>query len=161
MALPIITNQALGFVSGWMYGAKNQPNWSSARLRWILLKSSGLEADTVLRDYDDLTALLASTNDECTFTGYSRLTVATTDISITVQDTPDNVKLDITTDPFWDPTSAEAIGAIVLGWNPDGADTSIIPVFIDTIGITTGTGGASSRVTYQISSSGWCTAQQG
>lgn len=46
-------------------------------LIYVLLKSSGLEADSTLRDYDTLAALLAASNDEADFTGYARTTLST------------------------------------------------------------------------------------
>lgn len=44
-------------------------------LIYVLLKSTGLEADSTLRDYDTLAAILAASNDEADFSGYSRLTL--------------------------------------------------------------------------------------
>ena len=45
-------------------------------LVWVLLQSTGLEADSVLEDYDTLAALLAASNTEATFTNYARTPVA-------------------------------------------------------------------------------------
>lgn len=45
------------------------------QLVWVLLQNTGLEADSVLEDYDNLSALLAATNTEATFTNYARTAV--------------------------------------------------------------------------------------
>src|SRR4028119_1178935 len=44
----------------------------------VLLKSTGLEADGTLTDHDNLSTLLAATNDEADFTLYVRKTIAGT-----------------------------------------------------------------------------------
>lgn len=119
---------------------------------WVLLKSAGLEADATLKDYDDLAALLAATNDEATFTGYSRVTA--TGVTVTVDDTNEWVSV-TANNPSWNPTSAEALGKILLCYDPDttgGTDAQIIPVFADDFVMTTPTSGT---ITYQVNAAGW------
>lgn len=154
MALPIIPNVALGRIVEFCQLAKDQPSgFASARLRWILLKSAGLEPDTTLRDYDTVAAILAAANDESGFGAYARLTVAPANISIPDPDTPDQASVDITVDPSWNPVAPqEQVGAIILAFNPDGADTLLTPLFIDAVGVLSGTGGVSTPLTYQIAS---------
>lgn len=119
---------------------------------WVVLKSSGLEADSVLRDYDDLAAILGAANDEAGFTGYARVTA--TGVTVTVDDTNDRVDVDAA-DPSWSPTTSEAEGAILAVYDPDttaGTDSSIIPLTKDDFVVTTPTSGS---VTYQVASSGF------
>jgi hypothetical protein len=118
----------------------------------VVLKSSGLESDATLKDYDDLSVILAAANDEATFTGYSRYTLS--GVTVTVDDTNDWVLVDCN-DPSWSPTSAEAIGAILFVYDNDttsGTDSAILPIFKDDFALTTPTSGT---VTYQVASGGF------
>jgi hypothetical protein len=100
-------------------------------LIFVLLKSSGLETDSTLKDYDDLATLLAGTSDEADFTNYARKTV--TSATITVDDTNDRVDIDIA-DQTW--TSAggasnNTLGKLLICYDPDttsGTDSSVIPL---------------------------------
>jgi hypothetical protein len=120
----------------------------------VLLASAGLVSDATLRDYDDLAAILAGASDEATFTGYSRQTL--TGVTVTVDDTNDRVDIDCG-DPQWSPTTAQALGKIVICYKPDtgSADSAIIPLFADDFVVTTPTSGT---VTYQVASSGFLRA---
>ncbi len=168
MALPVIPNIALGRYEEYCQLAKDKPTgFANAGLVWILLANAGLEADTVLRDYASVSTLLAAANDEATFTlasGTLRKAVVAADITLTVDNSGDTAKVDITTDPTWLPTSAQAIGAIILAFDPDttgGTDADLIPLFIDSMGpTTTGTGGAATPFTYQVASGGFDSAVQ-
>lgn len=97
----------------------------------LLLKSTGLEADATLADYDTIAALLAAANDECDFTNYVRKTLTT--VARTVDDTSDTVKQDAD-DVTW--TSAggatnNTVGKVVVYYDPDttaSADANNIPL---------------------------------
>lgn len=108
-------------------------------LVWVLF--SGTETDDNLRDADTLTAVIALSVNEATFTGYSRQTA--TGVTVTVDDT--NNRTDVDTDnPSWSPTSAEALTRIALCYDPDttgGTDADLIPIFIDDFALTTATSG--------------------
>lgn len=120
---------------------------------WVVF--SGSETDAVIRDVDDLTALLATTLDEATFTGYSRQTA--TGVTVTVDDTNDRVDIDCA-DPVWSPTTAQAITRIALCYDGDtgaGTDANIIPIFFDDFALTTATSGT---LTYQVAASGFARA---
>jgi len=96
----------------------------------VLLKASGLEADATLQDYDDLAAILAASNDEADFTGYSRKTLA----SVTV--TPDDANNRQDADAA-DPSSytnsggaSQAVGKALIVFDSDttaGTDANIVP----------------------------------
>lgn len=121
----------------------------------LVLVSSGLESDATLRDYDDVSTILAASNDEATFTGYARVTLS--GVTVTVDDTNDRV--DVTcTNPSFSPTTAQALGAILIAYDNDttaGTDTSLVPIFKDDFALTTPTSGS---VTYQVNASGFARA---
>jgi hypothetical protein len=98
----------------------------------VLLKSSGLEADSVLKDYDDLASLLAAANDEADFTNYARKTV-TASVTVTVDDTNDRVDMDMP-DQTWTAAggaSNNTLGKLLICYDGDtgaGTDSAIIPL---------------------------------
>lgn len=120
----------------------------------VLLVATGLQADDTLRDYDDLGALLAASNDEATFGGYSRL-VRTSGIVPTVDDTANRLDIDITTDFTWAAAAAgNTIAKLLICYDPDtttGTDSSIIPLTAHSYDeITSG-----SDITAQVAASGF------
>lgn len=120
---------------------------------WVIF--TGTETDANIRDVDDLTALIATSLNEATFTGYSRQTA--TGVTVTVDDTNDRVDVDAA-DPQWSPTTAEAITRIAACYDNDtgaGTDASIIPLFVDDFALTTPTSGT---VTYQVAAAGFARA---
>lgn len=118
----------------------------------VLLSTA--EADATLQDYDTLAALLAGSNTEATFTGYSQQTLA--NVAVTVDDSGNTVKVDCD-DPQWSPTSAQALAKIVFCYDPDGSNTaaSMIPLFADDFSATTPTSGT---VTYNVATGGFYSA---
>ena len=118
----------------------------------LLLQSAGLEADTALRDHNEIAALLAATNDEATFTNYSRQTL--TGVTVTIDDTANTSDVDAV-NPAWSPQSNQALGAIVMAYDPDttgGTTADLIPVFKDDMVLTTASSGT---LTYDIAASGF------
>jgi hypothetical protein len=106
----------------------------------VLLKSSGLEADATLRDYDDLAALLAGTNDEADFTNYARKSI--TSATITVDDTNNRVDIDIADQVYTAAGGAtnNTLGKALLCYDPDttaGTDSSIVPLTMHDFSVTT------------------------
>lgn len=119
----------------------------------VLLKGSGLVADSVLADYDDLAALLAGASDEADFTGYTRKTI--TSATITPDDPNDRVDGDIA-DQVWDPAGGatnNTLGKILTVYDPDttgGTDSSLIPLtYHDFVTTTDGT-----KLTAEIDTAG-------
>lgn len=97
----------------------------------VWLKNTGLESDAVLKDYDSLGAILAGTNDECDFTGYTRRTLAS--VTVSVDDTGDKVVIDCA-DPasYTNTGAAQVSGAAIVCYDPDttgGTDADLIPLF--------------------------------
>ena len=119
-------------------------------LVWVLL--TGSETDDNIRDADTLTAVIATSVNEATFTGYARVTASS--VSVTVDDTNNRVDIDAA-DPSWSPTSAEALTRIALCYDPDttgGTDADLIPLFVDDFAVTTPTSGT---VGYTVASAGF------
>lgn len=120
----------------------------------VLLKSSGIESDATLQDYDDLAAILAATNDECDFTNYARKSV--TSATVTVDDTNNRVDVDIA-DQTW--TSAggainNTIAKLLVCYDSDtgaGTDSAIIPLTHHDFSVTTD----GSDLVAQINSAGF------
>ncbi|GIV00855.1 MAG: hypothetical protein KatS3mg014_2535 [Actinomycetota bacterium] len=119
-------------------------------LVWVILQSTGLQADAVLKDHATLASVLAS-NSEASFGGYARQ--AATGVSITQDDTNEWVTITVN-NPSWNPTTAQAIGKILLCYDNDvgaGTDADIIPLCADDFAMTTPTSGT---ITYQVNASG-------
>jgi hypothetical protein len=106
----------------------------------VLLKSSGLEADNTLRDYDDLAAILGAANDEADATNYARKTV--TSVSITVDDTNNRVDCDFA-DQTWTSlggASNNTVGKLLVCYDPDttgGDNSSVVPLTAHSFDLTT------------------------
>jgi hypothetical protein len=102
---------------------------ANSRLKVIPIETTGIEADSTLKDYDELNALLAGTSNEQTTMG--RKTVTAANITITVDDTNDRVDLD-QADITWTAATGNAISALVVVYCPDGvtpgADTTFVPL---------------------------------
>lgn len=109
----------------------------------VLLRATGLETDAVLRDYDNLSLLLAATNDEPTFTNYVRKTLQTsTNVTVTVDDATDFVKLDLA-DQTWAAAGGainDSLSKVLVCYDPGlgvGVDADIIPLIAHDITATT------------------------
>jgi ABC-type transport system substrate-binding protein len=99
---------------------------ASDALILIPLESSGLEADSVLKDKDDFAAVVAGTTNEQTTVGRKTLS----SVTVTVNDTLDRVEIDAA-DVVWTSPTGNAIGAMVVVYDPDsgtGTDADLIPV---------------------------------
>ncbi len=92
----------------------------------IPLESSGIEADSTLKDYDDVAALLAGTTNEQTTAGRKTIT----SVTVTVDDTNDRVDIDFA-DQTWTALTGNAIGALLVAYDPDtttGTDSTLVPL---------------------------------
>jgi len=92
----------------------------------VPLESSGLVADSVMRDYDTLADLLAGASNEQTSVG--RKTLAS--VTVTVDDANDRVAVDAA-DVTWTAPTGSAIGAVVICYDPDttgGTDADLVPL---------------------------------
>lgn len=98
----------------------------------VILATSGIETDAVLKDKDDLAAVVAGTTNEVTNSGYARKTLTDADVvAFAPDDVNDRVDIDIP-DQTW---TAVAAGD---GWNDflvcydsdttAGTDANIVPL---------------------------------
>lgn len=92
----------------------------------IPIEATGVEADSVLRDYDTVLALLAAaTNEQATM---GRKTI--TSVTVTVDDTNDRVDVDIA-DITWTAATGNAISDLLFAYDPDttgGTDADLVPL---------------------------------
>lgn len=117
----LVFNRALGMIS--YYASLPAANDG---LVLIALESSGLEADSVLRDKDDFAAVVAGSTNEQTTVGRKPLT----GVTVTVDDTNDRVALDAA-DITWTAPTGNPVGAFVICYDPDtttGTDADLIPL---------------------------------
>lgn len=92
----------------------------------VPLEATGLVADSVMKDYDDLSTLLAGATNEQTTLGRKTITAVT----VTVDDTNDRVDADFA-DVTWTAATGNAIGALLVCYDGDttaGTDTNIVPL---------------------------------
>lgn len=92
----------------------------------VPIETTGIVADSVMRDYDDLATLLAGASNEQTTMG--RKTLAS--VTATVDDTNDRVNIDCA-DVTWTAPTGNAISAVVICYDPDttgGTDADLIPL---------------------------------
>jgi hypothetical protein len=103
-------------------------------LIYVLLEATGLEADATLKDYDDLSALLAGSSNEQTNQARKSVTSAT----ITVDDTNDRVDIDIA-DQTYAALGGNPVGKLLICWDGDtttGTDANIRPLTAHSFDIT-------------------------
>ncbi|MFL1904764.1 hypothetical protein ACJWDR_37525 [Streptomyces tauricus] len=92
----------------------------------VPIETSGIVADSVMRDYDDLGALLGGASNEQTTMG--RKTLAS--VTSAVDDTNDRWNMDAA-DVTWTEATGNAISAVVICYDPDttgGTDADLIPL---------------------------------
>lgn len=127
----LVFNIAKGRVAEF-YNRVDSDDPSNSALIVVVLATSGLETDAVLRDKDDLAAVVSGTTNEVTNTGYARKTLTQADLAaFAPDDTNDRVDLDIP-DQTWTAVAAgDGWSKLLVCYDPDttaGTDSSIIPL---------------------------------
>lgn len=92
----------------------------------VPIETTGIETDAVLKDYDNLSVLLAAASNEQTTMGRKVLT----SVTVTVDDTNDWVDIDAA-DPTWTAATGNAVSALVVCYDPDttsGTDADLVPL---------------------------------
>jgi hypothetical protein len=92
----------------------------------VPIETTGLEADDILNNYDDLAALLAGTSNEQTTMG--RKTAAS--VVLTVDDTANRADADMA-DIVWAAATGNAVSKLLVCYDGDtaaGTDANIIPL---------------------------------
>lgn len=97
----------------------------------VIVVLEATEADDTLNNYDDLSTLLAAAgNTEATATNYARK-VLTSGITVTVDDTGNDVQVIVDSDQTWTSVTGNAFTDLLVCYDPDtttGNDTTIIPL---------------------------------
>lgn len=108
----------------------SDPPYSAFTL--VVLANSGLEADSVLKQYDTLAAILAASNNEVTNTGYARIELDYYDLSAyTVDDDLGLILLELPTQTHANIAVGDLWRKLVVCYDEDttgGTDADLIPV---------------------------------
>jgi hypothetical protein len=125
-----VFNRAKGRVSEWAERVNANDPTNSA-LIIMVLATSGIETDAVLKDKDDFAAVVAGTTNEVTNTGYARKTLDQTGgIVVTYDDTNDRVDIDVPDQTWTGVAAGDGWNDIVIGYDSDttaGTDANILP----------------------------------
>ena len=147
-------NRGLGRGTEWAERVNaNDP--ANSALIVMVLATTGIETDAVLKDKDDFAAVVVGTTNEVTNTGYARKTLDnTSSITVTYDDTNDRVDVDFP-DQTWTAVAAgDGFNDIVVGYDSDttaGTDANILPHTLhDFIVVPDG-----SDVTAQVATAGY------
>lgn len=125
----VVFNIAKGRVVEYYNRVKsNDP--TNAALILVPIETSGLEADSVLIDKDDLAAVLSGTTNEQTTMGRKTLTDADLAALPAPDDTNDRYDVSLPS-VTWTAATGNAISKILVCYDPDttgGTDSTIIPL---------------------------------
>ncbi len=125
----IVFNIAKGRVKE-LYSRVKSNDPTNSALVLVPIETSGLEADSVLIDKDDLAAFLSGTTNEQTTMGRKVLTDADLAALSAPDDTNDRNECDLPT-VTWTAAGGNAISKILVGFDSDttsGTDSSIVPL---------------------------------
>lgn len=125
-----VFNIAMGHINEYVTRVNaNDPTNSVMVL--LVLATSGIETDAVLRDKDTVSALLSGSTNEVTNSGYSRKTVDNTgSMTVTVDDTNDRKEADMPDQTFSSISAGDGWNDLVIAYDSDstgGTDANIIP----------------------------------
>lgn len=150
----LVLNVAAGRVAE-LYNRVDTNDPTNSALIMLVLATSGIEADAVLKDFDTVTALLAGTTNEVTNSGYARKVLTDADIvAFGPDDTNDRVDLDIPDQTWTGVAAGNGWNDIVIAYDNDttaGTDANIIPLTLhDFVVVPDG-----SDITAQIAATGF------
>lgn len=99
----------------------------------VVLATSGLETDAVLKDKDDLAAVVSGTTNEVTNTGYARKTLTDADLAAlpAPDDTNDRYDIDIPDQTWTGVAAGDGWSRMLICYDSDttaGTDANIIPL---------------------------------
>jgi hypothetical protein len=121
----------------------------------LVLATSGIETDAVLRDKDTISDLVSGATNEVTNTNYARKTIDNTgSITITYDDTNDRVDVDLP-DQTWTAVAAgDGFNDVVFAYDSDstgGTDANVVPMTLHDFVVTPD----GSDITVQLNSAGF------
>lgn len=149
-----IFNIALGRVAE-LYNRVDLSDPTNAVLTIVILATAGIETDAVLKDKDDLAAVVAGTTNEVTNTGYARKELSDVDIvAFAPDDTNDRVDLDIPDQTFSAISAGDGWNDLLVCYDNDsgaGTDANIVPMTMHDFVVTPD----GSDITAQIAAAGF------
>ena len=155
----LIFNVSLGRVAEF-YVRVDTSDPTDAVFEIFVLATAGIEADAVLRDTDNMSALFVGSTDEVTNGGYASIVLDDTDlVAFAPDDTNDRVDLDIPDQTFSAIAAGDGWNDIVIGYDSDstvGGDANIIPMTLhDFVVVPDG-----SDITMQVAAAGFYRASE-
>lgn len=149
-----VVNRAKGRVTEWAERVNaNDP--ANAVFVVYVLATSGLESDAVLKDKDDLAAMVSGTTNEVTNSGYARKVLDQSGgITVTYDDTNDRVDVDMPDQTWTGVAAGDGWSRLGTGYDPDstgGADSAILPATLHDFVLTPD----GSDITAQIATGGF------
>lgn len=149
-----IFNIALGRVAE-LYNRVDLSDPTNAVLTILILATAGIETDAVLKDKDEVLALLAGATNEVTNSGYARKELTDADIvAFAPDDTNDRVDLDIPDQTFSAIAAGDGWNDLVICYDSDsgaGTDANIVPLTMHDFVVTPD----GSDITAQIAAAGF------
>lgn len=103
---------------------------AASELVIMILATSGIEADSVLRDKTTFSDIVAGTTNEVTNSGYAKKVLDETAIAFSVDHTNDRVDLDFADQTWTSVGAGDGWQDLVIGYDPVGSQTmtDIIPM---------------------------------
>lgn len=104
-----------------------------------LWQTTGLDADSVLKDMDTM-AQVAAANTKASFTNYADKTLTGAQVTVTVDDSADSVKLDLEDMTWTDAGAGQTLGKLILAYDPatgTGTDADLVPLLAYDLSATT------------------------
>lgn len=149
----IVFNRGLGRGTEWAERVNaNDP--AASEIVLMVLATSGVESDAVLKDKDTFADVVSGATNEVTNSGYSKKVLDnTSSITVTYDDTNDRVDVDFP-DQTWTAVAAgDGWNDIVVGYDPVGSQTmsDILPHTLHDFVVTPD----GSDITAQVASAGY------
>ena len=149
-----IFNIALGRVAE-LYNRVDLNDPTNAALIIVVLATAGIETDAVLKDKDDLAAVVAGTTNEVTNTGYGRKTLVDSDlVAFAPDDGNDRVDLDIPDQTWTGVAAGDGFNDLLVCYDNDtgaGTDANIVPLTMHDFVVTP----EGSDITAQVAAAGF------
>jgi len=115
-----------------LYNRVDSDDPTNSVLVVVVLATSGLETDAVLKDKDDLAAVVAGTTNEVTNTGYARKILNQADLAaLSPDDTNDRMDCDIADQTWTGVAAGDGWSKLLICYDSDstgGTVSSIIPL---------------------------------
>lgn len=153
-----VFNIALGRVVE-LYNRVDTNDPANSALIIVILATAGIETDAVLKDKDDLAAVLAGTTNEVTNTNYARKTLTDADlVAFAPDDANDRTDLDIPEQTWTAVAAGDGWNDLLVCYDNDtgaGTDANIVPLTQHDFVVTPD----GSDITAQIAAAGFFRAQ--